>query len=523
MGADITEWDVEDETFWETTGKKIAYRTLWVSIPCLLLAFAVWGYWSVITVQMTNLGFPFKEKQMLTIAAIAGITGATFRIPSAFLVRMAGGRNVIAFTTALLIIPAALTGIALSNNDTPLWVFQVCAFLSGIGGGNFASSMANINFFFPRAKKGTALGLNAGLGNAGVTTMQILIPLVMTVGIFGGASLVLQKNSGTLIGTIQKGTETWIQNGAYVWIVFLVPLTILAWVVIRNIRTDYVTANPGPPVLAFAKIGGMLGLSAIPAAIGVWIYLPSSVHGSLPGLGAPSWAKYPMVVGVVAATVGLLKLVPGGVRVNLNRQYKIFANKHTWVMTVIYTMTFGSFIGFSFAFGILMQTEFPKGPAPFTLVWLGPFIGAFIRPVGGWLADKLGGAIITMGVAIVMTLAALGVAWTLEQASEAKRAEDWFPLFFVLFMVLFAATGIGNGSTFRTIAAVFPSEQAAPALGWTSAIAAYGAFLVPLEFGEQIKAGTPQTALYIFAAFYVVCAVLNYWYYLGPKAEFKNP
>ena len=205
--TDIHEWDVEDAEFWEREGKAVATRNLWISIPSLLAGFAVWLYWSVITVQMLNLGFPFTNAELFTLAAIAGLTGATLRIPSSFLIRIAGGRNTIFFTTALLMIPAAGTGIALLNQDTPLWMFQLLAALSGFGGGNFASSMSNISFFYPKRMQGLSLGLNAGLGNAGVTTMQIVIPLVMTMGIFGGSPLILQRTSGTLIPAPSASTR----------------------------------------------------------------------------------------------------------------------------------------------------------------------------------------------------------------------------------------------------------------------------------------------------------------------------
>ncbi len=184
--GDLDYWEVENEKFWETEGKQIANRNLWISIPSLLCGFAVWLYWSIITVQMLNLGFPFSQSELFTLSAIAGLSGATLRIPSSFLIRIAGGRNTIFFTTALLMIPAVGTGFALQNPATPIWVYYLLALLSGIGGGNFASSMSNISFFFPKRVQGTSLGLNAGLGNFGVTTMQILIPLVMTMGIFGG-------------------------------------------------------------------------------------------------------------------------------------------------------------------------------------------------------------------------------------------------------------------------------------------------------------------------------------------------
>ena len=236
----------------------------------------------------------------------------------------------------------------------------------------------------------------------------------------------------------------------------------------------------------------------------------------------------------------LLKQIPGEIRPNLERQYRIFKHKHTWVMSVIYTMTFGSFIGFSAGFPLAIKVIFgfkhievdgvlthdtvnPDGPSALTYAWMGPFIGAFIRPVGGWIADRVGGAKVTQWVAITMTASAVGVAYFMREAYRSETPEDFFLPFFLLFLLLFAASGIGNGSTFRTIAIVFDREQAGPVLGWTSAVAAYGAFVVPSEFGTQIEAGRPEVALGAFAAFYLICAVVNWWYYLGPKAEYQNP
>ena len=533
--ADITEWDVENEEFWESTGKKIASRNLWISIPSLLCGFAVWLYWSIITVQMKNLAFPFEDKQLFTITAIAGFTGATFRIPNSFFVRLAGGRNTIVLTTSLLILPAAGTGFALLSLDTPLWVFQLLAFLSGLGGGNFASSMSNISFFYPKKMQGLALGLNAGIGNAGVTTMQLLIPLVMTRAVFGGTPKVLVQDSGTLIGKITAGTDTYIHNAGFIWLVILIPLVALGWFLMSNIKAPHVSPNIGGPIASFGKVLGMLLVACVPAVIGLYIILPEPT-----GLGAPSLAKWPVIAFTLWFTVFLLKQIPGEIKPNLERQYKIFGNKHTWIMSVIYTMTFGSFIGFSAGFALAIKVIFgfkhievdgvlthdtvnPDGPSALTYAWMGPFIGAFIRPVGGWIADRVGGAKVTQWVSVVMTASALGVAYFMRQAYRSETPEDYFLGFFLLFLVLFGASGIGNGSTFRTIAVVFDKEQAGPVLGWTSAVAAYGAFIVPDEFGTQINNATPEYALIAFAAFYVVCLGLNWWYYLGPKAEYQNP
>lgn len=533
--GELNKWDVEDPDFWESKGKKIANRNLWISIPSLLCGFAVWLYWGIITVQMDNLGFPIPKEELFTLTAIAGLTGATLRIPSSFFIRIAGGRNTIFFTTALLMIPAIGTGLALQSKETPLWVFQVLAFLSGIGGGNFASSMSNISFFFPKKKQGLALGLNAGLGNAGVTTMQILVPLFMTIGVFGGVPMVLENGSGTLIGKIPAGSETYIHNAGYVWLLFLIPLAFAGWFGMDNIRTEGVSPNIGSPLSAFGKITGMLLIGFFTAAIGLYLILPAPV-----GLGTPDWVKWPVIAGILFTTVMLLKLIPGEIKPNLQRQFRIFSNKHTWIMSLIYTMTFGSFIGFSAGFALAIKVIFgyqhimvdgvmthdtanPAGPSALMYAWMGPFIGALIRPVGGWIADKVGGALVTGVVAVVMIASSLGVAYYMQLAYASQTPQEFFMPFLLLFLLLFAATGIGNGSTFRTIAQVFNTEQAGPVLGWTSAVAAYGAFIIPKVFGEQIKATTPENALYAFAVFYAVCLVVNWWYYLGPKAEYRNP
>ena len=538
MGQDLRNWDIENEAYWASTGKSIATRNLWISIPSLLVGFAVWLYWGIITVQMINLGFAFEKSQLFTLGAIAGLTGATLRIPSTFFIRIAGGRNTIFFTTALLMIPAIGAGYALQDPNTPLWKFQVLAFLSGIGGGNFSSSMSNISFFYPKKVQGYALGMNAGLGNFGVTTMQILIPLVMTFGLFGGTSRTLVNTSGTLIGKIPAGTETYIQNAGFVWLIALVPLAILGWFFMNNIRDEHVSPNIPSPIGAFATITGMLLVGFATAFFGIWLMLPT-VEGGLTtsGLGLSKWIVLPIVI---ALTVFLLKLIPGSVGQNLSRQYKIFGNKHTWAMTVIYVMTFGSFIGYAAAFPLTIKVVFgfqnlmvdgvmthdvvnANGPSALMFAWMGPFIGALIRPVGGMIADKMGGAKVTQIISVIMVASAIGLAYLLQQAYNSATPETLFLPFMVLFLILFAATGVGNGSTFRTIAMVFDKEQAGPALGWTAAVAAYGAFIIPKVFGEQMKAGTPELALYGFAAFYTLCIVINWWFYLRPGAYVKNP
>lgn len=536
-GADIVDWRPEDERFWATTGKAIATRNLWISIPNLLIGFAVWLMWGIITVQMLNLGFPFTPAELFTLTAIAGLMGATFRIPASFFIRLSGGRNTIFLTSALLIIPAFITGLALQDKNTPLWVFQLCAFLSGIGGGNFACSMSNISGFYPKSQQGTALGLNAGLGNFGVTTMQILIPLAMTAavfGAFGGGSMTLIKDSGWLLGKIVAGTETYIQNAGFIWGAILVPLVIAAWFGMNNLMP--LSPNYGGTLAAFAKILYLWGLTSIVGLVGLYLYLPAPT-----GLGLLNmWVALPLIVVV---TVLLMKLAAfGEMKANIGKQYAIFANKHTWSMTALYVVTFGSFIGFSMALPLSITVIFgfqhvldpatgvwdhalknPNAPSALTYAWIGPFVGALIRPLGGWVSDKVGGSIVTQVISAVMVVASAAVGYVMLLAYQSQTPEQYFFIFMVLFVVLFAASGIGNGSTFRTIGVIFDRQQAGPVLGWTSAIGAYGSFIAPVVIGQQIKAGSPEYAMYGFAIFYAVCLVINWWFYLRKDAEIKNP
>jgi len=535
-GPDLTDWRPEDENFWQSTGKSIAYRNLWISIPALLCGFAVWGMWGIITVQMLNLGFPFTKDELFTLTAIAGISGATMRIPASFLIRMAGGRNTIFLTTAMLLAPAIGTGVALQHPEWPLWVFQLMALWAGVGGGNFASSMSNISTFFPKKLQGTALGLNAGLGNFGVTTMQIVIPLVMTVGLFGawgGEAKALVKDSGWIFGKIAAGTPTYIQNAGFAWVLSLVPLSLLCWWGMNNLKT--VSPATGNPLVAFAKITYLYSLAFIPSVGMLYLYLPAPT-----GLGLLNmWVAIPL--DIIAALVVMRLAAFGAMKENVTKQFSIFSNKHTWSLTALYVVTFGSFIGFSMALPLAITVIFgfqhipdaagvlqhslknPHAPSALTYAWIGPFVGAAVRPIGGWISDKVGGSIVTQVISAVMVLASAAVGYVMMQAYSSATPEQHFPLFMGLFVLLFAASGVGNGSTFRSVGVIFDRQQAGPVLGWTSAVAAYGAFVAPVLIGQQIKAGTPQFAFYGFSVFYAVCLVLNWWFYLRQGAEIKNP
>jgi NNP family nitrate/nitrite transporter-like MFS transporter len=269
---------------------------------------------------------------------------------------------------------------------------------------------------------------------------------------------------------------------------------------------------------ALLKIMGLVGVGYIAAAVGLWLLL---------GLGLNMWLVLPITI---ALTVLLMKTLPGDIRASLNQQFAIFKNKHNWVMTYLYVMTFGSFIGFSAAFPLLIQVVFgelpdgsvnPNAPNPFAYAWLGPLVGSLARPVGGWLADKIGGAKLTQWDTVAMIAVTLGVAFFVTQAGASSQPESYFLPFLGLFLILFVTTGIGNGSTFRMVPMIFKPAEAGPVLGWISAVAAYGAFIIPKVFGQQVDAGTPEVALYGFSVYYFTCLLLNWYYYARKNAAIE--
>jgi NNP family nitrate/nitrite transporter-like MFS transporter len=501
----LDKWDPQDLELWNTTGKKVAFRNLWISIPCLLCGFAVWLYWSIITVQMQNLGFPFSREQLYTLSAIAGLAGATLRIPNSFFIALSGGRNVVAVTTGLLVFPALGVGMALQDPQTSYTTFVVLAALSGLGGGAFASSMSNISFFFPKRMQGLSLGLNAGLGNVGVSIMQVLLPFVMTFALFGGEPRVLPEALG--------GGSVWLQNAGLIWVPILAILAVAAWFGMNNLPMH----NVGASLPAIGKMLWLLVLGFAASATGLYLLL------------ARGWNMWLVLPITIVLTLLLMRyLTPRPVQENLKGQFEIFDKKHNWVMTWLYTMTFGSFIGYSAAFPKLIQDVYgslpdgslnPNAPNPLAYAWLGPLVGSLIRPIGGWLSDRLGGARVTHWDTMLMIASTLGVAYYVRLAGASATPEEYFVPFLILFLILFITTGIGNGSTFRMVPIIFESRHAGPVLGWISAVAAYGAFIIPRVFGTQIQKGHPEYALYGFAVYYASCLAVNWWFYARKNAE----
>lgn len=460
-GHVISDWRPEESHFWESVGKKVATRNLWISIPNLLLAFSVWMVWSMVTVKLKDIGFNFTTDQLFWLTALPALTGATLRIFYSFMVPIVGGRRWTAITTASLIIPAVWMGFAVQNPATPYEHFVAIALLCGFGGGNFASSMANISFFYPKAQQGTALGLNAGLGNLGVSVMQFVVPMVITMAVFGALGGEPQKIIDAKTG-VETGKQIYLQNAGFIWVPFLVISMLAAWVGMNDLTTA---------------------------------------------------------------------------RSSFKQQSVIFGRKHNWLMCWLYLGTFGSFIGFSAGFPMLIKTQFPDVEA-LKFAFLGPLVGALIRPVGGWLSDKIGGATVTFWNFMAMALGVIAVMHFLPHDGQGGD----FHGFLISFLFLFVTSGIGNGSTFRMIPVIFRTQnmrsvnasdknavnaaqkqaslESAAVLGFSSAIGAYGGFFIPKSFGTSIAlTGGPEMAFYLFIAFYVTCILTTWWFYARKNAE----
>jgi NNP family nitrate/nitrite transporter-like MFS transporter len=436
----IAHWNPEDTRFWEHSGKFIARRNLIWSIFAEHLGFSIWLVWSIVATKLPQAGFHYSTDQLFQLVALPGLIGSLIRFPYTFAVTRFGGRNWTIFSAAVLFIPTLALAYFVTRPDTPFWLMLIVAASAGLGGGNFASSMANISFFYPDRMKGWALGLNAAGGNIGVSGVQLLTPLLLG---FGFVSLNL--------GAPQGSPGLYLQNAGLMW---FLPLII--------------------------------------AVIGAYLFMNNLSEA----------------------------------RSSFREQLVILRRKHTWVMSYLYIGTFGSFIGYSGAFPLLLKTQFPE--ITVAIAFLGPLVGSLSRPLGGLLADKVGGARVTFWNFVAMGAATVGVMYFVETKAFAG--------FLAMFLVLFVTTGIGNGSTYRMIPSIFREEklrlvgggvdaaalavklagiEGAAALGFIGAVGACGGYLIPRGFGASIAAtGGPQFALEIFLFFYLSCIALTWWYYL---------
>ncbi|WP_419995674.1 NarK family nitrate/nitrite MFS transporter [Streptomyces boninensis] len=446
-GRAITDWEPENELFWQSTGKRVAARNLWIAVPALLVGFVVWQVWSVTATNLADVGFAYSTSQLFWLTAIPGLTGGTGRLFYTFLGPKVGQRTWTALSTIVLVIPLLWLGIAVQDTSTSFTTMAVIAALCGIGGANFSSSLANIGFFFPKEKKGNATGINGGLGNLGVSVVQLLTPIVITASVIAiGSGQANAKTGGTV----------YLQNAAFIWIPVVVILAAVAWFGQNNLKT-----------------------------------------------AASSFAQ----------------------------QKVIFRRKHTWLMTWLYVGTFGSFIGFAAALPMLIKTTFPDYSVA-TYAWMGPALGALARWGGGWIADKLGGARVTILSFAGMAASIIGVINFLPSGGNGGS----FTGFFLCFLAAFLFSGIGNGSTFTQIPVIFRNQhlkgitegtreyakaqqqsamEAGAVTGFTAAIAAYGFFFIPALFANFAV----TSAMWGFVGFYVSCIAVAWWYYARTGAE----
>ncbi|WP_101523602.1 MFS transporter [Nocardioides houyundeii] len=466
----IDDWHPEDPDFWENGGRQVARRNLIWSIFAEHLGFSVWLIWSVSSAFLLAQGFEFTAQQLFLLVALPNLVGSLLRLPYTFAVPRFGGRNWTIVSALLLLVPTLLFAHFVQRPETPYWVFCAIAATAGFGGGNFASSMANINFFYPSAKKGAALGLNAAGGNLGVALIQLLLPVIVGgAGIFG------------LVKASQDGVN--LERAAYVYAALAVVAALAAFLWMDNLSSA--VSKP-------------------------------------------------------------------------REQLQVVKNRQTWVMSFLYVGTFGSFIGYSAAMPLLIKINFwvpepaPLGTGIFFAYYafLGAGVGSITRPFGGWLADRLGGARVTLAAFAGLVVFTLAVLWTLTQLTPNPTADpaialdnkSWFGWFLGFFLCIFACTGIGNGSTYKMIPSIFriaaeqattphtaertaalheATKQSSAAIGVIGAVGAIGGFLIPLAFSApwvEDPMSATKGAFVVFTGFYLACAAVTYGVFLRRRS-----
>lgn len=454
---ELKTWKPEDHAFWENEGKSIANLNLWISIPALFLAFAVWMVWSVVVVNLPRVGFTFSTNELFWLAALPGLFGATLRIFYSFIVPIFGGRLWTTLSTASLLLPALGIGFAIQDISTPYWIFLLLALLCGFGGGNFASSMSNISFFFPKTQKGTALGLNAGLGNLGVSAMQFLVPVVITAGIFGvwgGEPQVLTTSDGTV--------TLWLQNAGFIWVPFILASALAAWFGMHDIASAKASFKDQSVIFSRKHNWLMcwLYLGTFGSFIGYSAGLPLLIKGQFPLVDPTQYAFLGPLVGALARPLGgWIADKLGGARV-----------------------TFWNFIVMAIAVaGVL-----------------------FYLPENGVGGNFWGFLAMFM---LLFTTTGIGNGST-------------FRMIPIIFMTHHRCEAAEYSPDERTQALQAAGKESAAVLGFSSAFAAYGAFFIPKGFGTSITlTGGPEAALYGFVIFYLSCILMTWWFYSRRNAE----
>lgn len=496
----------------------------WLNTGYLLCSFTLWLYWSVITVQMLNLGFDFSVTELYSLLAIAGLSGAVLQIPAGYFTALFGCRNATLITTLLLLLPCGGAAIALQYPALPLWCFQLLALLSGLGGANIMVALTNsreITPHHPLAAQEQVLGL----GQLGISLAQLAGPLLMGIALFAifGEPQILQQSSGNLLTTIQAGQLLWLHNASSFWGIVLLLLAIVIAVKLKNPLQQ----TPTPSFsYSLCWIMLLLALSILPVAAGLWLLLTD--HFSL--------SANLVLALILMTTLFVLRIIPGPLQPLLEQQYSALNSKHCWVICVLYAAIFGSLLGFSAAMPLTLKVIFgysqltastlslnANAPSALTYSWLLPFTAVLLYPSGSWLSVRWGSARVIQICLVFMLLAMLTAAWYLHQAASSTQPEQYFLPFLLCFIVVMAGSGLANSACLLLIYRVFPVSMRTSVLHNCMAVAALGAFYIPHLLSLYLAQHKPANALVNFAFFYLLCLFLNGFFYLRKKGEFYNP
>jgi NNP family nitrate/nitrite transporter-like MFS transporter len=517
----LDKWEPENEDFWSKIGSKIAWRTLSITTLTLILSFATWFMMSAIVVKLPGLGFNYSKDELFWLAAMPGLAAGILRIVHTFLLPIFGTRHVVTFSTLIKLIPVIGIGFAVMDPTTPFWVFMILAFTTGFGGGDFSSYMPSTNLFFPKRLKGSALGIQAGIGNFGVSVVQFVTPLMLGVATYGAASVFTSIDTKEAVNTFKNIS---VENKAEVFSKLddgtqALILSNVKSKVKDSVSTAIGSSNSALILASLPAKAQAQAISSVKPKLGADIM--ESFEANSPAVkkkeifiqSAAFW-YLPLLILLALVSWRYLRSVP--VTASFKEQLDIFGNKHTWYCTVTYVMTFGTFAGLAAAFPLMIKFlygDFPNAPDPLAYAFYGPLIGSASRVLFGFVADKVGGAILT-------TLTGIGILGgsiiLVTQGLVAPTSMEQFPMFVAVILAIFFFTGVGNAGTFRQYPIIFSKNQrqAAGVIGWTAAIAAFGPFIFATLIGKNISATGGANNFFIGLILFVLIATgINWWFY----------
>lgn len=517
----LKEWEPENEKFWAATGSKIAWKTLLITTLTLVLSFASWFIMSVVVVKLPGLGFTFSKDQLFWLAAIPGLAAGILRIVHTFILPIFGTRHVVAFATFIKLLPVVGIGLAVMNPATPFWVFMILAFTTGFGGGDFSSYMPSTSLFFPKRLKGTALGIQAGIGNFGVSLAQFVTPIVLSIALYGAPSIFtkidLQGTKAVLENTSidkQGAVFASLEESKQTAILAAVKKNVMDSVTNAVHSSDKKVLFVSLPLKVRTKIIADANPKLAEKFLNQLDENNKAVFNKPMYIQSAALWYIPFLLIMTFVSWFYLKSIP--IQASIKEQLDIFSNKHTWYCTITYVMTFGTFAGLAAAFPLMIKIlygDFPNAPDPLVYAFYGPLIGSVSRILFGFVADKVGGAILTTitGLGILA-----GAVILVTQGLVAPTSMEQFPLFVGVILAMFFFTGIGNAGTFRQFPIIFGDNlrQAAGVIGWTAAIAAFGPFIFSKLIGSDISSNGGANYFFIgLALFTILATTINWWFY----------